>query len=232
MHKLGAQITETVHNDPQRIPLSIDYKVIKTLKSEKIDINQLFILLAMYDNNTFLLDLYDDNNADQEVMIMQYQPLYIHGFIEDSEGAELYQLSTKGKEFVENVKPLLEIEEEEQTKAQNFKKLCKDYLEIFPKIKLPSGKYARTNIVEIEKKMKTFLSVYKKRFKADYGTELTDAEILQATKAYVDRFAKDGYKFMVTSSYFIQKNEKSALADELYAGRDGLNKIKTNITTM
>jgi hypothetical protein len=38
---------------------------------------------------------------------------------------------------------------------------------------------------------------------------------------------------MVTSSYFIQKNEKSALADEIQAMRDGLNAApKSNIVTM
>ena len=185
----------------------------------------------MYDDEVSLLDIYDNDNSDKEVLIMQYQPLYIHGFIEDSEGAQLFQLSNKGKEFVETVRPLMEFEEAKDDN-KNFKKLCKDYLEIFPKIKLPSGKYARTNIVEIEKKLKNFLKVHKTRFKREYGIDLSDEIILKATKLYVERFAKDNYKFMVTSSYFIQKNEESRLADEIAALMDGLNKVKTNVTVL
>ena len=188
-------------------------------------------MLAMYDETIGLLDLYDVNNTDKEVLILQYQDLYIHGFIEDDEGHSLYRISDKGKLFVESVRPLFKNEEREE-KENNLKELCKQYLELFPKIKLPSGKYARSNIVEIEKKMKIFLSTYRPRFKKDYGFMLTDEDILIATKGYIARYAKENYRFMVTSSYFIQKNEKSALADEIGAIKIGIDRAKTNITTM
>ena len=78
---------------------------------------------------------------------------------------------------------------------------------------------------EIEKKLKTFKRTYKPYFKKHFGAPLTNEDILAATKNYVKRYAKSGYQFMVTSSYFIQKNEKSALADELIVIRQGLTKL-------
>lgn len=188
-------------------------------------------MLAMYDENIALLDLYDDENTNKEVLILQYQDLYIHGFIEEDDGHSLYRITDKGRLFIESIRPLFKNQEREE-KEGNLKDLCKKYLELFPKIKLPSGKYARSNIVEIEKKMKTFLNTYKSSFKKEYGFILTDEDILIATKGYIARYAKDNYRFMVTSSYFIQKNEKSALADEIGAIKIGIDKAKTNITTM
>lgn len=225
---------EIVHEEiAPPITISITSDVLKTLKSEDLDINQLFILLALYKNNISILDIYDNDNADKEVLIFQYQKLYIHGFIESHENDEnLYRLTSKGKLFIEEILPFMEGTPDSIESKSEFKDLCKSYLEIFPKIKLPSGKYARANIVEIEKKMKTFIHTYKSRFRTDYGFVLTHDDILQATKIYVERFSKVNYNFMVTSSYFIQKNEKSALADEIVALKQGLNKQKTNITSL
>lgn len=216
----------------QRVNISIDVEVMKILKAERMDINQLFVLLAMYNEHLGLLDIYDSNSTSFKVMLVDYQTLQFHGFIMDSDSTKLYELTPKGKEFVEKIKPLMDLEEDEKMNEAVLKQLCSDYLLLFPKIKLPSGKYARTNVVEIEKKMRNWIKTYKPVFKKD-GIKLTNDIILEATKNYVTRYTKDNYRFMVTSSYFIQKNEKSALADEIQAVKDGLNvKAKTNIVTM
>lgn len=217
--------------DNQRVNLSINREVSKILKAERMDINQLFILVAMYNENLELLDIYDSNNSSLKVMIMDYQTLQFHGFIMDSDSTKLYELTPKGKEFVENLKPLMDLEEGEKMNEIALKQLCQDYLLLFPKIKLPSGKYARTNIVEIEKKMRNWIKTYKPAFKKE-GIKLTNSDILEATKSYVTRYAKDNYRFMVTSSYFIQKNEKSALADEIGALKSSIVSTKNNITVM
>jgi hypothetical protein len=83
--------------------------------------------------------------------------------------------------------------------------------------------------------MKVWLKINKPMFKKEYEIKITDQDILDVTKAYIDRYAKNGYKFMVTSSYFIQKNEKSVLSDELIATKQGYQDVinqpaKTNIT--
>jgi hypothetical protein len=216
----------------QRVFMLVTPQLLKILAGEKMDINQLFILLAMHDDYISLLDIYDKNSTRTRVMLMDYQTLVLHGFIRDSDSVKLYDLTEKGKSFLEKVLPLMEVAEEEKITEAAIKQLCQDYLMLFPKIKLPSGKYARVSSVEIEKKMKAWLRTYGPMFKKE-GLKITGEHILTATKNYITRYAKDGYKFMVTSSYFIQKNEKSALADEILAIKDGLDaKPKTNIVTM
>lgn len=231
--KTKSTITELVEEnlEGQRISLSIDKTVLRVLREERMDINQLFIMLGMYNEYIGLLDYYDNDSQNKRILVLDYQDLQIHGYLEEGENT-LFRITEKGKAFVEKIKPLLEQEETEKENTEAFKKLCQDYLLLFPKIKLPSGKYARVSVVEIEKKLRTFVKTYKPSFKKE-GIILTDELILKATTAYVTRYVKDGYRFMVTSSYFIQKNEKSALADEILAMGQGLDaKPKTNIVTM
>lgn len=204
------------------------------MQEHRLDPNKLFILLAMQENANPLLDLYDKNNTNKKVMIFDYQDLLIHGLIESSDSNKLYQLSERGKEVVELIKPLFQVDAETKESEARLKQLCQDYLLVFPKIKLPSGKYARVSSVEIEKKLKAWMRTYRPMFKKEHNLKITEEIILNATKAYVTRYAKDNYRFMVTSSYFIQKNEKSALADEILALKQGIveETPKTNITVV
>lgn len=216
----------------QKINININPEILKILKVELLSIDDLFILLALYDSYINLLDIYDGNSKIFKIAVLQYELLQLHGFIKESDTNQMYELTQKGKDLVERIRPLMDLVEEDKINEESFKQLCSDYLLLFPKIKLPSGKYARTNIVEIEKKMRNWLKTYKPIFKKE-GIKLTNDDILEATKYYVTRYSKDNYRFMVTSSYFIQKNEKSALADEIQALKDGLTaKPKTNIVTM
>lgn len=226
-------VKETIATDNQdvRVTLTIDQDIMNILKEARLDINQLFILLAMHDEKLSLLDQYDEANTRKDILVYQYQDLHLHGFIEDSEGECMYQLSTKGKAMTEKVKALFEPEDDEKEYERKFRKMCDEYLLIFPNIKLPSGKAARVNIVDIEKRMRIFVKTFKGRFKKDYGFVLTHEDILLATKNYVSRYAKDNYRFMATSAYFIQKKDvPSALADEIISLKQGLDKAKTNIT--
>ena len=205
------------------IHLVINHRVLDVLKRYDLNINQLFILLAMYDDAIGLLDVYDDNFGSRKILVEDYQHLHIHGFLKiPSAGAgPVYQLDEQGKTFVEQIRVLFEIPEEERQVEANLKKLATDYLELWPRIKFPSGVYARVSSVEIEKKLKAFLRVYTAPFKRDYQIKLTPELILEATKSYVTRFAKKNYEYAVNSSYFIQKKEKSTLADEILAIKQG-----------
>lgn len=219
----------------EKVKLSITTEVIKKLKESNISINQLFVLVAINAEKYSLLDEYDSKSTRKEVLVYDYQYLLIHGYINTSE-KYLYTITETGKKLVEDVVSLSEDEEDIIAESVIFK-LCQDYLNIFPEVDLPSGKKARQNILEIEKKMNTWIKKFRPVFKKEYGIKLEKEDILTVTKNYVDRYASKGYKFMVTSSYFIDKSGMSLLADEMIAFKKGLNTIKveikkTNITSM
>jgi len=228
--QLPPQISQTEEVTPvasSTIGLTINSAVLNTLLKEDMSINELFILIALHQNKIDLLDLYDNNGTRSQVLIYEYQNLHMHGFLDQSSDTLMYGISEKGIELVEELMAGFECQEEQEP-VIDTSKLSFEYLELFPKIKLPSQKYARSSAVEIEKKLKTFIRNYRSVFKKHYKIKLTNELILAATRNYVDRYAKDGYKFMVTSSYFIQKNEKSALADEILAISQGLDKKAIN----
>lgn len=79
-----------------------------------------------------------------------------------------------GKDFVDNIKV---------------------FVELFPNRKLPSGKYARTTVKNLESSFKWFFENY------SYSWDT----ILKATDKYVDEFSVRSYNYMRTSQYFIRK---------------------------
>lgn len=87
--------------------------------------------------------------------------------------------------------------------GQNFSKNIERYLEIFPKFKLPSGKYARSNKRTIENNFRWFFENY------DYEWDT----ILQATVKYVTEYELNNFKYMRTSQYFIRKQNTDKTYD-------------------
>ncbi len=99
----------------------------------------------------------------------------------------------------------------------------KEYSEIFPKFKLPSGKYARTNIKTLEATFRWFFSNF------DYEWKI----ILQAAKNYVEEYEMNNYKYMRTSQYFVRKQNQdktydSELADYCEALINGVDEQKNH----
>ena len=94
--------------------------------------------------------------------------------------------------------------------GQDFLDNIKAYREIFPTGFLPHGEVARQSVEELKLKFIWFFKTY-----PDFNWPL----ILEATNYYRFLKEKDGFKFMATSSYFIQKTDnktrmvKSSLAD-------------------
>lgn len=230
--KSDTKIVDLVENPliDQNVIILINKPILKVLRTERLDINQLFILLSLYEDFIGLLDYYDKDSQDKKIILLEYQDLEIHGFLKEGTNT-LYELTEKGKLFVEDIKPLINSIEVVKENNKSVGKLSEEFLLCFPKIKLPSGKYARVSIVEIEKKFAAWFKLYKPMFKSQ-GIIITNEIILKATKQYIARYEKDNYRFMVTSSYFIQKNEKSALADEILAIEQGLVREKSNIVAM
>jgi hypothetical protein len=75
----------------------------------------------------------------------------------------------------------------------------------FPAKKLGSGKYARTNVKNLESGFRWFFENY------DYTWET----ILKATRKYVLEYSMKNYEYMRTSQYFIRKqgSDKSFESD-------------------
>lgn len=79
--------------------------------------------------------------------------------------------------------------------------------ELFPKIKLPSGKYARCNERELASAFTWFIKNH---------PELYDWEvILKATEIYVQEYERKNYEYMRRSMYFVKKqlNDKSVISE-------------------
>lgn len=108
--------------------------------------------------------------------------------------------------------------------GENYSKKIDEYLEIFPKFKLPSGKYARSDKKNLENNFKWFFETH------DYSWDT----ILGATNMYVDEYERTGYKYMRTSQYFIRKQNaiektfESELANYCEAYMNGSADYKEN----
>jgi hypothetical protein len=89
-------------------------------------------------------------------------------------------------------------------------KNVKIYREMFPAEKLPSGEVGRQGIQELRDKFVWFFKTY---------PEFTWDNVLDATDYYIHTKRKDGFNYMINSTYFIQKTDprtkvsRSALAD-------------------
>lgn len=79
---------------------------------------------------------------------------------------------------------------------EDWEQKLTQYIEEFPPIKLPSGKYARQSPANIKPKMENFINNF-----PEYDFEL----IIRATRIYVNEYSKQDYNFMRNSSYFISK---------------------------
>lgn len=87
--------------------------------------------------------------------------------------------------------------------GDKFKENIEKYKTMFPNIKLPSGKAARSAYGNLEKNFRWFFEQHP----YEWDT------VLKATAHYVDKGRRENWKFMRTSQYFIRKDNLSDLAD-------------------
>ena len=89
--------------------------------------------------------------------------------------------------------------------GQDFEANAEKYNNIFPRMKLPSNKPARSPLKEIIVAFREFFKEY------DYGWEI----IHQAAAYYIEEEEKKGFKYTRTSRYFIRKqdSDKSWISD-------------------
>lgn len=94
---------------------------------------------------------------------------------------------------------------------QRLETLALKVQDCFPKQKLmyangrESPFYFRCNKTEIKNKLKKFLDIY---------GEVSDDDIIDATKRYVNTYASKGYVGMRLAKYFILKDDKRLTADD------------------
>jgi hypothetical protein len=108
------------------------------------------------------------------------------------------QLTTKSVNLIQDVDSYFKLSKKKtstQVMGDDFLTKIDEYLEIFPKFKLPSGKYARSDKKNLENNFRWFFETNS----YDWDT------VINATKMYVDEFERQGYKYMRTSQYFIRK---------------------------
>jgi hypothetical protein len=111
---------------------------------------------------------------------------------------ESLELTSKSLIFMEEINGYFKRTKKKTSQdlmGQDFVRNIEKYVEIFPNIKLPSGKYARVNAKNLEAPFRWFFENY------DYSWE----EINKATERYVDEFSIRRYEFMRTAQYFVRK---------------------------
>lgn len=111
-------------------------------------------------------------------------------------------IDSKWKDIIKN---LIDTEDE------RFEALATKVQECFPKQKMmytngtASPFYFRCNKTEIKNKLKKFITIY---------GEVSDEDIIDATKRYVASYVPKGYRGMRLAKYFIMKDDRKLMADD------------------
>jgi hypothetical protein len=151
--------------------------------------NQFYMLYCMRENISTL-----HINMHQELRALQSD-----GWI-SSGHSDVKTLQPKAVTLLQQVEGFFRVQKKKtnnQVLGKDYESNIDAYLLLFPKIKLPSGKAARTDKRNVETAFKWFFENH------DYPWEL----ILQATAMYVDEYEKKNYMYMQTSQYFIRKQQ-------------------------
>lgn len=159
------------------------------------------------DEYVYLARLMADTEALKKILLkVDGKKLVRRGYIEIDDGVayltdktrELFKIPREGF-----VTPKVELHV--AASAENIKQLAEKYRNLFPTGVRSGGYLVRGTAESCEKKLKSFRRKY-----PDYD----EAIILQATKNYVDRKAREAYNHMKLAPYFIEKDGISMLAAE------------------
>ena len=170
-------------------------EIFNRLIKEKLTPNSLYVLHCIKNKLSVSKSL---ANSDLEV-----HRLLAEGWLTDN-----LQLSSKSLIFMEELGSYFRKSKKKTSKdlmGDNFDNKIKLYNSLFPARKLGSGKYARTNVKNLESGFRWFFENY------DYTWET----ILKATRKYVLEYSMKNYEYMRTSQYFIRKqgSDKSFESD-------------------
>jgi hypothetical protein len=162
------------------------FKAITTLK---LTPNQYYALMSIVDQSpTELINITEELNVlvtREYVIVTNENKLYV---------------TQRGKNLVKKIESIFTKQAENAAGdilGDDWEDKIQEYINIFPAIKLPTGKYARDSKPNIKNAFKWFFNNY------NYSWDV----ILDATEKYVDDYVTSGYKYMRTSKYFIRKQD-------------------------
>ena len=110
------------------------------------------------------------------------------------------KLNTKAYPLIQKMEKLFKFHKKKtsnQLMGTEHTKRIGEYREIFPAKKLPSGKFARVSMSNLENAFRWFFDNH------EYEWPL----ILLATKRYVEEYRMKNYEYMRTSQYFVRKEK-------------------------
>jgi hypothetical protein len=132
-----------------------------------------------------------------------------------------YKISIEGAKIIRNLNSYFERQKKKtaaELMGKDYANYVKQYREIFPAQKLPSGVPARNNVKILTENFRWFFTEF------EYSWD----EVIEATKHYVNEFRLKDYKYMQNSQFFISKQDKhkvktSKLADYCDLIKDGVD---------
>lgn len=149
------------------------------MKESQLTPNQLYLLYCLY---------------------VEEKPLYINMYTELRGLQVAGYVSTDGRITNKGVEVAAKIPVSKKTPSKKPTMVITEdsitqYLDLFPKGKLPSGKLARSDRKNIKTSFEWFFKNH----------EYTWDVVIRATALYVDEYEKKNYMYMKTSQYFISK---------------------------
>lgn len=162
------------------------------LAKEKITPNSYYVLTCIKNNIVPASYI----NKDLEIKKLQTE-----GWLKDD-----LTLSNKSLIFTTEIDGFFKKTKKKSAKVimgDNFIEDIQKYSDIFPSMKLASGKYARSNIKNLENAFRWFFETY------DYNWDT----ILLATNRYIAEYRANNYQYMRTSQYFIRKQSSDRTWD-------------------
>jgi len=131
---------------------------------------------------------------------LELRALESGGWLKNQESSKVPILSPEAVALVDQVESFFKVSKKKTDNlvmGEGYKENIEKYLEIFPKIKLPSGKAARSDKKNVETAFKWFFETH------EYSWD----SVLKATEAYVSDYETRRYLYMQTSQYFIRKQQ-------------------------
>lgn len=156
---------------------------------ENLTLNQFYLLYCLHQGLAP-----SSLNVHQEI-----RSLITGDWVTENEGK--YTLNPKSLSLITAVESYFSVQYKKSNMSimgNDFEENAKKYNEIFPRMKLPSNKPARSPIKEVVAALREFFKEY------DYTWDIVHA----AAAYYIEEEQKKGFKYTRTSRYFIRKQDQ------------------------
>jgi hypothetical protein len=151
-------------------------------------------------NQYYLLACIQDNIQSKKINVaLELNALVHEEYVIVTKDDKLI-MTDKAKKLIRKVEDLFVTQAKNAAKQKlgdDYEQMIADYNDIFPAIKLPTGKYARSNVKNLKNAFKWFFDNF------DYSWDV----IFEATEKYIYDFEMQGFKYMRTAQYFIRKQD-------------------------